>query len=342
MNKITLGNTGIEVTELGFGAMYLPRVSARDADIILKKALALGINYFDTASAYQDSEEKLGTVFSAIQAFPVIASRSISYKAGVTAFKKDFEQSLRRLRREYIDFYGFHSVNQPAELETVLGKPLDFLMAQKQQGTLKHIAITGHNPKTLLEAVNTGFFEMVMFPFNIIEQEPLDGLLRQALHRGVATSIMKPLAGGVIERKDLALRFFFSHPSGVVTPGISSLAELETNYAIFDERRPLSEGELDTLKKNVAVLGRDFCRRCSYCMPCPQGIMIPFVHMVHMKCYDKPMDDDVRYTLNLGKQLIPALEKCDACESCINKCPYNINTPKRVKELLLLLLENAK
>ncbi len=337
MNKISLGKTGLTASELGFGAMYLPRVSSQDSETILKRALDLGINYFDTASAYQDSEDKLGQAFSSINAYPIIASRSISYKAGLDAFIKDFEQSLRKLKRDYIDFYGFHSVNQPAELEMVMGKPLAFLQTKKEKGIIKHIAITGHNPKTLLGAIRSGFFEMVMFPFNIIEQEPLDGLLQEADRLGVATSVMKPLAGGVIERKDLALRFFFSHPSGVVTPGISSIKELEANFKIFVEHNKLSGSELDELEKNVAALGKDFCRRCSYCMPCPQGIMIPFVHMVHMKCFDKPLDDDVLYTLNLGRQLKPALKKCDECCQCINKCPYNINTPKRVKELLLLL-----
>ncbi|MCX5902595.1 MAG: 4Fe-4S dicluster domain-containing protein, partial [Proteobacteria bacterium] len=87
----------------------------------------------------------------------------------------------------------------------------------------------------------------------------------------------------------------------------------------------------------VRVLGKEFCRRCSYCMPCPHNIMIPFVHMLHMKCYGKEMNDDVAYTLELARRMLPQLEACEACGKCIEKCPYNIPTPQRVAELKELL-----
>jgi uncharacterized protein len=257
---------------------------------------------------------------------------------GIDAFKQEFEQSFKRLGVEVIDFYGFHAVNQPAELQIVMGAPLDFLKEQKAQGRIRHIAITGHNPVTMTSALQTEEFEMAMFPFNIIEKEPLDTVFDTARQYGVATSIMKPLAGGVIESTALALRFFFSYPSGVVTPGMSSLAELEENVKVFEDRQPLSSDEQARLEEEVAVLGKAFCRRCSYCMPCKNGIMIPFVHMIHMKCYGKPMNDDVAYTLDLAKRMLPALEKCTECGACVEKCPYNIPTPQRVKELLELLI----
>lgn len=342
MKKVKLGSTGLEVAELGFGAMYLPRVSPEVSDAIIQRALVLGIHYFDTASAYQDSEEKLGRVLSRREKDFVITSRSASYKMGLAAFRQDFEQSFQRLKIQFIDFYGFHAVNQPGELEAAMQEPLAFLKEQKAKGRIGHIAITSHNPKTLLEALDTGEFELAMFPFNTIEREPLDGLLEKAALLGVATSVMKPLAGGVIESKALALRFFFNYPAGVVTPGMMSMEQLEQNFNIFENRQPLSGGELLRLEDEVAVLGKDFCRRCSYCMPCPNGIMIPFVHMLHMKTWQKPMSDDVAYTLELAKRMLPALEKCTGCGACIEKCPYTIPTPQRVKELLQLLQSQSR
>ena len=65
--------------------------------------------------------------------------------------------------------------------------------------------------------------------------------------------------------------------------------------------------------------------------------MIPFVHKIYMKCHGKPMDDEVAYTLKLGKQLQPAMENCGGCGKCEEKCPYDIPTPERVQELLDLL-----
>jgi len=338
MKTLTLGKTGIKVQQLGFGAMYLPRISKEDSDKTLTRALELGINYFDTASAYQDSEEKLGRVLSCRKRSEyVLTSRSHSWKMGLNAFRKDFEQSFERLQVDTIDFYGFHGVNQPHDLELVLKEPLGFLKGKKAAGRISHIAITGHNPATMTEALKTGEFTGSMFPFNIIEQEPLETLVETANHMGVATSVMKPLAGGVIESRNLALRFFLSHPIGVIAPGMSSPQEVEANVKIFEEGKLLSPEELKRLEEEVSELGKEFCRRCSYCMPCEHNIMIPFVHMVHMKCYGKEMNDDVAYTLELGKRMIPMLETCDECGQCVEKCPYHLPTPKRVKELRKLL-----
>ena len=344
MKTITLGKTGIEVKQLGFGAMYLPRISKEESDKTIKRALELGVNYFDTASAYQDSEEKLGRILSKRKKSDyTITSRSHSWKMGLDAFKNDFDKSFKNLKIEFFDFYGIHGVNKIHELDMVMEETLDFLKEERAKGKIKHIAITGHSPVTMTEAVKTGEFAMIMFPFNVIEQEPLETLIETANQMGVATSIMKPLAGGVIESKDLALRFFLSHPIGVVTPGISSVREVEANVNVFEEGKPLSPAELKNLEEEVSDLGKEFCRRCSYCMPCEQGIMIPFVHMIHLKCYGKEMNDDVAYTLELAKRMLPLLEKCDECGQCVERCPYDLPTPKRVnelKELLITLKEN--
>jgi hypothetical protein len=337
MQTITLGKTGIKVKKLGFGAMFLPRISKEESDKVLNRALELGINYFDTSSAYQDSEEKLGRVLSSRKRDYVITSRSISWKMGMDAFKKEYEQSFQRFQLDMIDFYGFHAVNQPNDLSMVMKEPLTFMKDEKAKGRIRHIAITGHNPVTMTEALKTGEFEMTMFPFNVIEKEPLDTLIDAANRLGVATSIMKPLGGGVIESKAIALRFFLNHPIGVITPGMSSIQELEANYKVIDENKPLSLEELKKLEDEVASLGKEFCRRCSYCMPCEHNIMIPFVHMIHMKCYGKEMNDDVAHTLELAKRMLPGLEACDECNQCVEKCPYTLPTPRRVKELRELL-----
>ena len=337
MQTTPLGKTGITVKKLGFGAMYLTRISPEDSDRLLNRALDLGINYFDTASAYMDSEEKLGRVLAQRRAECIITSRSVSWRVSLEEFKKDFEQSFKRLQTDVINFYGFHSVNQPHELEMALKGPLGFLQEARAAGRIRHLAITGHNPVTLTEALKTGAFEMVMFPFNVIEREALQTLITTANQLGVATSIMKPLAGGVIESKALALRFFLNHSVDVITPGMMSLKELEENFGVINEGRPLSLEELGKLEEEVRELGKEFCRRCSYCMPCEHGIMIPFVHMLHMKCYGKEMNDDVVYTLQLAKRMLPQLETCDACGKCMEKCPYHLPTSQRVQELRELL-----
>ena len=160
MKTIQLGKTGINVKKLGFGAMYLPRIiPGRVGPAARPGRWSSGINYFDTASAYMDSEEKLGRVLSKREKDFTIMTRSISWRTGIDDLKKDFAQSFARLNVETIDFYGFHAVNQPPELDLVMKEPLDYLKEQKARGRIKHIAITGHNPKTLTTALQTGEFE---------------------------------------------------------------------------------------------------------------------------------------------------------------------------------------
>lgn len=148
---------------------------------------------------------------------------------------------------------------------------------------------------------------------------------------------MKPLAGGVIQSTSLALRFFLSHPVGVITPGMTAVQQVNENFSVIEEARPLSPEEMKKLTEEVAELGKEFCRRCAYCMPCEQGLMIPFVHMIHMKTYGKEKSDEVAYTLQMATRMLPLLGKCNECGKCVEKCPYNLPTPKRVKELKEML-----
>ena len=120
-----------------------PVLQVEESDKMIARAIDLGINYFDTASAYGDSEEKLGRILSKRDRDFIITSRSISYKMGLDAFKKDFEQSMSRLGLDMIDFYGFHAVNQPDELEKVMEGPLDFLKEQKEKGKLNISLLQG-------------------------------------------------------------------------------------------------------------------------------------------------------------------------------------------------------
>jgi len=340
MEKIKLGNTGIEASKLGFGAMHLPRLSIEESDRLLNRALDMGINYIDTARAYQDSEEKVGRIVSKRRDECIIVSRSHTWKTGIETYIKDFETSLKTLKVDRIDFYGLHSVNKKEELDLVMGKHLEFLKKAKEKGDIGHILISGHNHIVMTEAVKTGEFEMAFFPFNVIEKEPLEMLITEANKRNVITVVMKPLGGGVIPHISLALRFFLSYSVDLIVPGMASLKELEENFKTIEENKKLSKKELTKLEKAVEALGKDFCRRCSYCQPCPSNIMIPFVHGIYQKCYGKPIDEHIEYMLNsMGKRLLPSLKTCSECGQCEEKCPYNLPTRQRIKDLIAMVAQ---
>lgn len=334
MKKVTLGSTGLTATKLAFGAMHIPRLTPAESDKLINTAIDMGINYIDTARAYQDSEEKLSRVIPKIRDKVILTSRAFSWKMGPEKFIEDLDVSLKSTKVDYFDFYGFHSVNKMDELDSVMGKPLELLQKAKEQGKVRHLLITGHNHLVMAEAARKNIFEMIFFPFNVIEQEPLDGLIAETRKHKIASSIMKPLAGGVIEKSSLALRFFFSHPVDIIVVGMAKIKELEQNFKTVSEEKKLSFDELAELKKAVEVFGKDFCRRCSYCQPCPSNIMIPFVHGVYQRCYGREMNDDVQYTLQLGKRLLPSLKACSECGQCEDKCPYELPTRNRIKAII--------
>ena len=147
MQKIKLGKTGFEASKLGFGAMHLPRVSPEESERLINKAIDMGINYFDTARAYQDSEEKLSRVIPKRRNECIITTRSHNWKMGIDVYIKDFETSLKTLKVERIDFYGLHSINKKDELDMVMGKHLEFLKKAKEKGDIGHILISGLLPK---------------------------------------------------------------------------------------------------------------------------------------------------------------------------------------------------
>ena len=107
MDKVILGKTGIEVNKNGFGALPIQRITKAEAVYILQKAFYNGINYFDTARAYTDSEEKIGAAFSYIRDKLIISTKTAA-KTG-EGLKKDLEESLRMLQTDYIDIYQFHN-----------------------------------------------------------------------------------------------------------------------------------------------------------------------------------------------------------------------------------------
>ena len=107
MKTVTLGRTGITVCKNGFGALPVQRVSAEYAGMLLRKAYDAGVNFFDTARSYTDSEEKMGLALSDVREKIFIATKTPS--TTVEGFWRDLETSLRLLKTDYIDIYQFHN-----------------------------------------------------------------------------------------------------------------------------------------------------------------------------------------------------------------------------------------
>ena len=168
MVKVTLGSTGITVNKNGFGALPIQRISHESSVDILRRAYEAGIDFYDTARFYTDSEEKLGEAFDGMREKVCIATKTAAQNA--EDFWKDLEVSLHNLRTDYIDIYQFHNPSfcpKPGD-----GTGLyEAMLEAKAQGKIRHIGITNHRLNVANEAIESGLYETLQFPFNYLATE---------------------------------------------------------------------------------------------------------------------------------------------------------------------------
>lgn len=206
MDMVTLGSTGITVNKNGFGALPIQRISQEDAVYLARKAYRAGIRFFDTARAYTDSEVKLGEAFDGIRTEVYIATKTAAQNA--EDFWKDLHTSLTNLRTDYIDLYQFHN---PA----FCPKPGDgsglyeAMQEAKAKGMIRHIGITNHRLAVAHEAIDSGLYETLQFPFSYISGEQELELVNKCKAANMGFIAMKGLSGGLITnsaRMSLLLR----------------------------------------------------------------------------------------------------------------------------------------
>jgi predicted aldo/keto reductase-like oxidoreductase len=291
-----------------------------EAGPVLHKALDMGINFFDTARVYSDSEAKIGRHIADRRGEYYLATKSLSRTKAEMA--RDIDMSLDTMRTDHIDLYQIHNIRRKEELTTALGEggAYEALKEAQAAGKIKFIGVTGHSVNMLVEAVRTNLFDTVQVPFNVVEQEALQELFPLAKELDVGTIIMKPLGGGLLPRTDLALRFIVEHGISVIIPGMDRTEQVVENFASLTSWQPLTAQEREWLLRDVQEIGQTFCRRCGYCLPCSVGIDIPSVFILHLQ-YTRYK---VQAAYNRYHNLSARAEACTACGACEQKCPYNL------------------
>ena len=321
MNYVTLGKTGLKASVLSFGGIPIQRADAANTMAVVDKLEEYGINYIDTARGYTVSEEYLGAALEGRRDKFILATKSMARDKASMA--KDVETSLKNLRTDHIDLYQLHNLLEK-DIDTVFGPDgaYEALAEARAAGKVGHIGVTCHSAdamKILVERYSDKL-ETVMFPFNIVEDQGKDILLL-AREKGMGTIAMKPLAGGNLEDWNLALRYIAA--SGVMDiaiPGMGSPEEVERNAAV-DLTAPLTQEELDRCAAIRKELGTQFCRRCGYCAPCPNGIDIPqnFLLANYARKYGLAGWAQERY-----KAMPYHAGSCVMCGACEKRCPYNL------------------
>ena len=329
MQKRKLGKTDMRVSIIGFGGIPIQGVPFEEADRIFRKALDLGINFFDSARAYTDSEEKMGRTLPAVRDRIYLSTKALSRTA--PKLSEEIETSLRNLRTGMIDLYQLHSVGSIAELERVLapGGAYDALVEARAEGKIRWLGITGHSREVMLRAIETGRFDTVQFPFNPIEDEWEELVVPAAKKAGVGTICMKPFAGGAIHDHRMALRFELTRGMDIVIPGMDAVEQAEENASVGRKLVPPSEAELSALRLEKTRWGEKFCRRCAYCLPCPNGLNIPFLFLIDGYYTRYELKD---WALQRLATLENKYSDCKACGECLKKCPYGLPIPDMMRD----------
>jgi len=367
-----LGDTGLEVSALGFGCMRLPKVEGdpkkvdRDASVALfKRAVELGVNYFDTAYLYDqgDSERALGEFLKEVKREDVIITTKNPvghqwYRIPGTArtaelWRSCLEEELKRLDTDYIDNYLFHDT-QLLTFRIIIsapGGPLEQALKAKEEGLIRHIGISCHDtPYNMIKIIEMakGAIELIVLQYNLIDRKN-EVVIDYAYDHGIGIAVMGPVGGGrliypsetylstvkVRSAAELALRFVLAN-RGVSTAmsGMNTMEQLEENAAAASIEEPLSKEELETidrLQKENAKLLNLYCTGCHYCMPCKHGVNIPENFNAYNLLRVHGLVELARNTyekLGEGKA-----ENCKKCGECVGKCPQHIQIPERLEEV---------
>lgn len=319
--KVRLGSTQIVVEKNGFGALPIQRVDDETAVGILRSAFEGGIRFFDTARAYSDSEHKLGLAFEKIRDQLFISTKTAATR-GEELFK-DLEQSLKNLKTDYIDIYQFHNpafCPKPGDGSGLYEAALE----AKKQGKIRHIGITNHRLHVAEEAIESGLYETLQFPFCYLATEKEEALVKACEKADMGFIAMKALSGGLITNSAAA----YAHAAGFenVLPiwGIQRQSELD-EFLSYIKNPPVMTKELAAvIEKDRRELAGEFCRGCGYCMPCPAGIEINNCARMSLLLRRSPT---AGHLTKETQEKMGKIKNCLHCNRCKAKCPYGLDTP---------------
>lgn len=346
MQKRRLGRTNLQVTQVGFGAFPIRDVNRKSALRVIRRAYELGVNYYDTARAYGDSEEMIGDALKDVIDECIIATKT-HQRTKLAAAKAGIEQSLRKLGTDKLDIVQLHGIDNDKRLEKALGPEgsLSALKEARSEGRIDFIGMSGHVPRILIKAIKTGEFDMILVPLNILTREASEELIPLAKELDVGVVVMKPFGGidfsfvqrdaktgldkrffrryfgnGIEAIARGSLRFILAHDISTVVPGLTTVKQVDAAVEVGGEFDGLTKGERERYK--IGELPREpFCRECGLCLPCPAGLRIPFILRLDKYHTEYGVDDWSKGQYN-GLRI--KINGCTRCGECELKCPHKL------------------
>ncbi len=328
MEKIRLGRTGLMVSRTSFGALPIQRTDYDEAKRILRRAFDAGINYYDTANMYTNSEEKLGMAFEGMRQDIIISTKSGGTdKATVAAH---IDNSLKMLRTDYIDLFQFHNMPEVFDPNDPDG-PWTAALEAKKAGKILHIGLTSHRADVAETCIETGLYETLQFPFSYISADRDLALAKRCKELDVGFIAMKGLAGGMLTNAKACYCFMRQYDNVVPIWGIQHMWELE-QFIELDKADPAMDDELKAvIEKDRTELAGNFCRGCGYCMPCPVDIPINMAARMDRLLRRSP---NANMMTEEFYKVMHRIDDCIGCGSCKAHCPYELDTPELLKYML--------
>jgi predicted aldo/keto reductase-like oxidoreductase len=355
-----------ELSALGLGCMRFPRDKAETERMILA-AIKGGVNFFDTAYIYPNSEKTLGEILAKhdkrkdvyiATKLPLVMCKSAA------DFDKFLNEQLRRLKTDYIDYYFLHNITSFAQWEALRKLGIGQWIEDKvKAGVIRRIGFSFHGTcDDFLKILGSYAWEFCMIQYNYYDENYQAGRkgLRAAAEKGIPVMIMEPLLGGrlatglpkqaaelfakanpALTPADWALRWLWNQSEvTVVVSGMSSSRVMEQNLRSADSFRPLSDDDLAVYGDVVKLFRKSYkinCTGCNYCLPCPKGINIPAC----FSAYNTRHTQGFATGMKLYMTSIAVLAKnpdsprlCNDCGKCEKACPQNLPIRRDLKKVV--------
>ena len=361
---------GNQISQLGYGCMRFTKKGGstdyEKAESEVLRAIELGVNYFDTAYIYPGNEECLGKILANnhVREKINIATKLPQYMIKTkAAIDKTFEEELRRLRTDYIDYYLMHMFTDIQEWENIKALGIeDWIKEHKANGSIRQIGFSYHGDTDMfLKILDAYDWDFCQIQYNYMDEHSQAGRkgLMAAAKKGIPVIIMEPLRGGKLVNQlpeealtlmkdseraysaaEWGLRWLWDQPEVTcILSGMNSMEMVEENIRIASEVEAgqFTESDFELIENVKSIIRQKEkvgCTGCRYCMPCPKGVDIPGIfHYYNLTALQKKSSARFEFARNLGIRQEPVFaSQCIGCGKCEKHCPQHINIREKLKE----------
>lgn len=348
------GKTGKNVSVISFGGMRFSGDNDLETNAeLLPYALERGINYFDTAPGYGDSEDIFGIAFRGMDRDSFYVATKAAQSKGKEV-RKSLETSLKRMNIEKIDFFHIWCVvTLDAWKGRVKGGAVAAAMKAKEEGLVEHVVISSHlRGNELSDVLAEGPFEGVTLGYSAINFPYREQALKAAREMNLGVVTMNPLGGGLIPRNakrfdflrgpedrsvvEAALRFNVSNPAVTsALVGFTTREHIDEAVEAVVSFQPYTPQRVEAMRGEVIEAFNDLCTGCGYCLPCPENVDIPrlmdgYNHMLLSESDPQALINRLKWhwSMNPG-----AAEACALCGECEERCTQHLPIGERMKEI---------